>query len=398
MRILFVPDGLWGELSGHRSAKYLIKAFNLINVSIAVYASKKDYTDLQHKEIRKNNCLYFPKSNYNYTQQFFRKNSYQEFEDIVKEYKPDLVFYLGTIKNKISIDYCIKHNIKYVYLPLTNEYYCIKHYSGFKNYPCYKCLHGSLTAPLLTKCMPKEYGLLKLIKDKCIEYMSRRRVLNAHKVIGYGQNQINTIIDYGVKKSKTTILPVFFDPNSGDGIKARKGERFLITGQFLSDKGSFLVPHMIKNTKNVKYKAIIANDLSDNFVMSNQLETYIKDGTLEIIDFLKSHDLLLKEIAQSKGVLIPSFYPTTGEFTMIEALMFGKPVVAFNVGVHQDIFIDEENGMIAEAGNLNQYFKKIEQLNNDPELFDKVSKNAHKLFYEITSFRKFSKDVKNIIM
>ena len=398
MRILFVPDGLWGELSGHRSAKYLIKAFNLINVSIAVYASKKDYTDLQHKEIRKNNCLYFPKSNYNYTQQFFRKNSYQEFEDIVKEYKPDLVFYLGTIKNKISIDYCIKHNIKYVYLPLTNEYYCIKHYSGFKNYPCYKCLHGSLTAPLLTKCMPKEYGLLKLIKDKCIEYMSRRRVLNADKVIGYGQNQINTLIDYGVKKSKTTILPVFFDPNSGDGIKARKGERFLITGQFLSDKGSFLVPHMIKNTKNVKYKAIIANDLSDNFVMSNQLETCIKDGTLEIIDFLKSHDLLLKEIAQSKGVLIPSFYPTTGEFTMIEALMFGKPVVAFNVGVHQDIFIDEENGMIAEAGNLNQYFKKIEQLNNDPELFDKVSKNAHKLFYEITSFRKFSKDIKNIIM
>ena len=112
MRILFVPDGLWGELSGHRSAKYLIKAFNLINVSIAVYASKKDYTDLQHKEIRKNNCLYFPKSNYDYTQQFFRKNTYREFEDIVKEYKPDLVFYLGTIKNKISIDYCIKHNIK----------------------------------------------------------------------------------------------------------------------------------------------------------------------------------------------------------------------------------------------------------------------------------------------
>ena len=398
MKILFVPDGLWGDLSGHRSAKYLIKAFNLINVTIAVYASKKDYTELQHKEIKKNNCVYFPKSDYDYTQQVFRKNAYQEFEDIVKEYKPDFVFYLGTIKNKISIDYCIKHNIKYFYLPLTNEYYCIKHYSGLKNYPCYRCLHGSLTAPLLTRCMPKEYGLLKLIKDKSIEFISRRRVLNAHKVIGYSQNQINTLVDYGVKKSKVATLPVFFDPNLGDEIKVSRGERFLITGQFLSDKGSFIVPDMIKNTKNIKYKAIIANDKSDNFVISNHLEPYIKDGTLEIIDFLKSHDLLLQEIAQSKGVLIPSFYPTTGEFTMIEALMFAKPVVAFNVGIHQDIFIDGENGMIAEPGDLSHYFKKIEQLNNEPELFDIISKNSKKLFYELTSFRRFSKDIKNIIM
>ena len=127
MKILFVPDALWGDLSGHRSAKYLIKALFSVKINVAVYTTKINYTKKQHKEIKKYNCNFYPKIEYNYTQQIFRKKADKEFESVINDYNPDFVFYFGTIKNKISIDFCIKNNIKYLYLPLTNEYYCIKH-------------------------------------------------------------------------------------------------------------------------------------------------------------------------------------------------------------------------------------------------------------------------------
>lgn len=380
MRILLVPDGLWGDLSGNRSAKYLIKALNLINFSVAVYASKKNYTELQHEEIKNNDCLYFPKSDYNYTQQIFRKKADLEFAAVIDDYNPDFVFYFGTIKNKISIDFCIKNNIKYLYLALTTEYYCIKNYAGLKNAPCYKCLKGSLTAPLLNKCMTNKIGILNYIKDKSIELRNRKRIINAHYVFGYSQNQIDTLVEYGVDRDKTIELPVFFDPNSTNQIQPQAGEKFLIAGEILSDKGSFLIPDIIKKTKNVKYKLIIKKNVTNDFIKANKLELYIENGTLEIIDYLKTHELFLKEIARSKGVLIPSYYPTTGEFTMIEALMFGKPVVVFDIGMHQNFFIDKQNGMVAKTGDVNEYYKKIELLNNDKKLYKNVSVGAKNLF------------------
>lgn len=396
MKVLFVPDSLWGERSGHRSSKYLIKAFSNANINIAVYASNLDYTAEQHDEIKKYNCQYYPKSEYDYTQQLFRRKADEEFRNVIKIFNPDLVFYVGTIKNKISINFCIKKKIKYLYLPLTNEYYCIKHYAGVENKPCYKCLNGSLTSPIFNKCIPKDSGILKYIKDKTIEGLSKKRIINAYRVVGYSNNQLDTLIEFGVKKEKTMKLPIFFDPNSADGIKIQKGDRFLITGQFMSEKGLHLMPLLLKQTKGVKYKAIISKHIRDKIIKNYNLREYIKNGSLEIIDFLETHELFLEELAKSKGVLIPSFYPTTGEFTMIESLMLGKPVVVFDSGIHKEIFVNKKNGMIAKIGDLDGYFKKIEQLNNDEKLCEIVSLGAKKLFKELTSFGNFKSQIKKL--
>lgn len=112
-----------------------------------------------------------------------------------------------------------------------------------------------------------------------------------------------------------------------------------------------------------------------------------------LIDFLETHQLLLNEVANSKAVLIPSHYHTTGEFSMLEALMFKKPVVVFNCGIHKDIFIDKENGMISELGDLKGYYKKIEELNNNEELYNTVSLGARKLFEQLTSFKDFKSQI-----
>ena len=127
----------------------------------------------------------------------------------------------------------------------------------------------------------------------------------------------------------------------------------------------------------------------NKFIKGNDLEQYIESGTLKVVDFLETHEMLLEEVARSKGVLIPSYYPTTGEFSMLESLMFSKPVIVFDSGIHKEIFIDKENGMIAKVGDLDAYCEKVEELNNNEELHRTVSIGAEKLFQKLTSLEMF---------
>ena len=393
MKILFIPDSLWGEASGHRSSQYLIKAFGSINVDIAVYAPMLNFTEEQHNTINKSHCKFYPRTEYGFSQQVFRKEIYKEFEAIINDYRPDFVFYVGTIKNKISIDFCIKNKIKYLYLPLTTEYYCINTFAGLETGSCYGCLQGSLIAPFSKKCLPSDYKLLNYVKDKAIEAISRKRILNAYRVVGYSEDQLNVLECFGVDRGKTLKLPVFFDPNSADGIETSIGQRFLIFGQFLTAKGWHLIPEIIKRTQGVKYKVIVKQSDADEFIKGNNLEPYVKDGTLEVIDFLKTHQLLLHEVAHAKGVLIPSYYPTTGEFTMIESLMLCKPAVVFDSGIHREVFIDKVNGMIAKVGDLEGYCERLEALNNNKELHRTVSSGARDLFEQLTSLERFESEI-----
>jgi glycosyltransferase involved in cell wall biosynthesis len=398
MRILFVPDSLWGGASGHRSSKYLIKAFASANIEMGVYAPTADFTEGQYELLKHVNCKYYPRTEYSYKQQLFRYKIDQEFEQIISDFSPDYVFYVGTIKNKISIDYCIKKEIKYLYLPLTTEYYCINTFAGVETGPCFDCLKGSFTAPLSKKCLPPDYSMANFLKDKVIESFSRKRITSAYKVIGYSRDQLNVLECFGVDRAKTLKLPIFFDPNSAAGIRSEVGERFLIFGQFMTAKGWHLIPEIIRNTRRVKYKAIMPGDTADKFVKDNGLESQVESGALEIIGYLDTHKSLLEEVAKSRGVLIPSYYPTTGEFTMMEALMLRKPVVVFDSGIHREIFVDGKNGMIAKVGDLQGYCARVEALNSDKALYDTVASGAVELFADLTCLQTFQREIKSALM
>ncbi len=73
--------------------------------------------------------------------------------------------------------------------------------------------------------------------------------------------------------------------------------------------------------------------------------------------------------------------------------MLYKPVVVFDCGIHREIFIDKENGMIAKVGDLEGYCKKIEDLNSNEELHRKVSAGARNLFEQLTSLERFKSEI-----
>jgi glycosyltransferase involved in cell wall biosynthesis len=136
--------------------------------------------------------------------------------------------------------------------------------------------------------------------------------------------------------------------------------------------------------------------VANNFINKNDLQRYIKSKKLEVVSGLESHKEVLNLVANSLAVIIPSNYPSTGEFALLEAMGLKKPVIAFNVGAHKDFLIDMNNSLVSSALDLKKMTKDLEMLYKDENLWEKLSKNSRLTFEEITNFDKNHSIIKTL--
>lgn len=388
-RVLFVPDSIWGDLSGHRSSKYLVKCFFDSGAKVGVYAPKKNHTIEQQKKLGKS-IEYFEKTDYTFTQNFFSRKVRKEFVHVLKTFNPDIVFYMGTIKNKLTMNICSKLGVKYSYLPLTTEYYCVKDFAGLENGPCNQCMNSPILSPFRNKCLGSISNIIIYIKEIFLSLISKKRFFNANKIIGYSKNQFLNFKKYGAKEENFLKMPIFFDPETVEGVEITSGDYFVMAGQKITAKGWHLLPQIIKKSSNIKYKLIMQDEKKAlEFINKNGLLEYYNLGLIDVITYLENHTDFIKLIARSKGVLVPSYYDTTGEFYLLESLGLGKPVVLFNVGIHSEIIKHKVNGMISNVGDLDTFHENIQQINEDVFLRNKLSKGAKDLYAELTSIGEF---------
>ncbi len=173
----------------------------------------------------------------------------------------------------------------------------------------------------------------------------------------------------------------------------------MVSGQLTDAKGWHLIPELLKlnSHNNLKFKFIIYNaDVANNFINKNDLQRYIKSKKLEVVSGLESHKEVLNLVGNSLAVIIPSNYPSTGEFALLEAMGLKKPVVAFNVGAHRDFLVDGNNSLVSSPLDLNKMTKDLEILYKDEGLWEKLSKNSRTTFEEITNFNENYSIIKSL--
>ena len=394
-KILLIPDSVWGNDSGHRSTQFLIKALKNSGYELGVFAEDKGDFHLQKKELEKElNVFFYKKVPYSFLDQFYilNKKARREFDSVVKDFQPDLVFYFGTIRNKVSIDFISskKNKIPYIYLPLTNEFWCLKNFAGLKSGECFKCMNHNFYHAWVQGCS-EEKSFFWFIKESIERIYSKNRFLNANSVLGYSESQVETFIKFGLPKEKTATTNIFFERKDLEKFDPKKGDYFVIFGQMNIAKGWHYVPTIIKTMmqKNIKFKLIIYNkSKAENFIKQNSLESFIENGNLEIFSGLESHEDVLQIVSQSLAVIIPSNYPSTGEFTLLESLGLKKPVLGFDVGAHKSFLKDRNNALISNVTDLEKMKRDILELNQDTLLWEKISSNAYKTFERLTDFNK----------
>ncbi len=173
----------------------------------------------------------------------------------------------------------------------------------------------------------------------------------------------------------------------------------IFAGKICVEKGALDLLKAIKNIVAIKtdLKVVMAGvflekdkELILNFVVSNALEKYVS-----FPGFVPD---LYKYILNSKVVVLPThrdYFP----LLLLEAMMLERPVITTDVGDIRSIIAHRENGIIIDAGNVQQLTDAILQILDDQiynELLIGVKKKKNELLSTQDDYKKIEQAINNL--
>jgi len=103
------------------------------------------------------------------------------------------------------------------------------------------------------------------------------------------------------------------------------------------------------------------------------LEPLVKKSPAKFLGWVKdTNDLFNK----ADILIIPSLWEEPFGRVAIEAMSYGIPVIASDIGGIKDIVINNKTGFLVKANNLSQWKEKIEILVKSPKLREQMGQNA----------------------
>lgn len=182
----------------------------------------------------------------------------------------------------------------------------------------------------------------------------------------------NTMIRYGINEQAISTVHNF--------IKAatlvpsfQVGEYFLYVGRIEEIKG---IRTLLSAMGQVPGKLVV---VGDGEILS-ELKEEVGRRALNV-DFVgfrsgkELHDL----IRGSRCVIVPSEWNETFGLIVLEANALGKPVIASRIGGMQEVVRSGENGILFEAGNVEQLVKALEWVRQNPEQAVAMGRAGRKL-------------------
>jgi glycosyltransferase involved in cell wall biosynthesis len=203
---------------------------------------------------------------------------------------------------------------------------------------------------------------------------------NISLFIAPSQFMRDTVIKSGWPKNKIVTV---YNPYSPDlkpkatiGKIPYTGEYLLYFGRLNSEKG---IATLITAASQIREKLKIAGAGPEE---SNLKELARKTNSeIEFLGF-KTAAELQPLIAGAKAVVIPSIWPENMPLSLLEAMNFGKIVIASNIGGLPEIIKDGKNGLLFEPGNEVDLIRQIKRLDNIDG--DKLSRAAAKTAGELS--------------
>ena len=110
-----------------------------------------------------------------------------------------------------------------------------------------------------------------------------------------------------------------------------------------------------------------------------------------------SPDAALALIRDTDVVLCAS-WDETGPLILMEALALGKPILSSNVGAVAEYLSPEAEGLFFSPGDADALARGIVRMALEPELRDRLSRNARRSYEKCFSFENFAENFVNLLM
>jgi len=396
--ILLIPDAFVGKASGAIVAQVLTRLLILMGHNVTIFSS--DINSEKHGSSTTHNMIY--RTPLISTGNWVEKKYLKEYASAINKSQANVIFLLGSITNKnlCYIDIAKQLKLKTIAMIFMQDFFCIKSYANDKNGPCTLCLDKGYSNSIKKKCIiktPTDY--LNSFNRILIRKKLACKLPNIDYVITSTNEQMDFYKRFGISPEKLIKIPLFFDDARVNSITVEMGNYFACIAQNREEKGFQFLPLILQYCpQSIKIKAIYSDkEQAQIAIKTHNFQPFIDKGSLEIISGMNWDNGLANLVAKSRGVLIPSIWPSTTEFGFLEALGFKKPVFAFDLGIHHEKIINGVNGFISPIGDFETFANHLTQVQRDNELYMSISHQAYKLYKELVSESRWIESLQSLL-
>ncbi len=207
----------------------------------------------------------------------------------------------------------------------------------------------------------------------------------------------NCLISNGLDKSKIHVSPYFTYLNEKPIENINRSTKIILfAGRVCKAKG---LEYLLKAIRHVKipHKLIVAGDGYFLNSVKNLAMNLRIDKNVEFLGWLNKEELG-SYYEQASVVVVPSVWPEPFGITGIEAMSYGKPIIAFGTGGIGDWLTDQVNGFIVKPKDVYTLADKISRILEDAHLGNSLGKKGKKIVQERFSPQKHTDLLEKIIM
>lgn len=186
--------------------------------------------------------------------------------------------------------------------------------------------------------------------------------------------------------------------NDSSNLLTKNGDRkyIVFVGRLEKIKGVSTLLKAMKYNTNIHLK-VIGDGESEKDLLAYQAQYNLTN-----IEFMgkKSKEEVWQLIHSSEFLICPSEWYEVLGFTIVEAMLMGKPVIGANLGAIPETVIHNYSGILFEAGNVEELSKRIRILYNDKNEISRLGTNAkahaENLFCPKKHFQELKKLIPNL--
>ena len=378
-RILLVVDAYKRNLSAALVTKHLVYLLHKMDAIVGVYS-----TDIENTFVSRDGKLYEfprPKNNRASLLQIKKMQDVEKFKKVLKDFSPEIVHFvpIGYGQSGFLIDCAKTAGCLVVGQLWGHNFYCTSHYGVIDNQECFKCANGRFFHAILNNCGP-----VKRIPLRVTSLYSLRRFIKQIDIfMSTGEFMDMRLQYYGIESSKIKRLPLPFSAKRLEGLKTSDEGHIVYYGQVLKEKGVHFLYRIVNALPEQKFEFYFPEikNIEKNIFKYNE----IRDMANVKISFdLRWETGVAERVAKSRVILLPSLWPVTPETALMESLGLGKPIVAFNVGIHNELLKNKYNAMVISPGDIDAYIKGLKELLSNGQMRKKISRNALNTFNHLT--------------
>ncbi|MBE0427551.1 MAG: glycosyltransferase family 4 protein [Nitrospirae bacterium] len=298
----------------------------------------------------------------------------KKIDALIQKTKPDIA-HLHNIYGRLtpSILYATKKNKIPAVMTLHDYKLICPAYDMTSNgKPCERCKGGRFYNAFIRKCVKESYlASLVYATESFVHSLLRTYEKNISYFIAPSLFLKNKMIEFGVPEKKIEYIPNFIN-GKVDYSSNTKDDYFLYIGKLLHMKGVLTLLRAVKDIK--KSNLYIAGDGE----LRRELEGYAKKNKMNNTKFLGhlGREEIFKVLSGTRFVVLPTECYENAPLAVLEAFVFGKPVIGANIGGIPEMVVDGETGLLFEAGNVKDLREKIDYLLSDPERISEMGKKA----------------------